>query len=392
MHVTDYLSQLISLDSVSSRSNETISSLVATWLRELDFHVEQTSYRDRCGVLKCNLVARRGPVADPSSEVVNNRHRGFAYFCHTDTVPADRWTGPGGDPFVAIADGTRIYGRGACDMKGSIAAMLAAAANIDPASHNSPLWIVCTADEEVGFEGARDLGEHSPAFAEIVTADPPCIIGEPTGLRVIHAHKGIVGFRVVSTGKAAHSSTDTGTNANVAMVPMLQTLLEIDKRCQTDLNLRNPTFDPSTLTWNFGVSDSMDAVNIVPDHSVAWASFRTMPGVDGSGLLSKVKRKADELGLTFEIFPGGDPMQTPADADCVRQLCHLAKPFIGENSPEAVCYATDACVLSALRQKMVCGPGEIAQAHTVDEFIEIDQLDQGVQLYESAIRHWCVAR
>ncbi len=391
--VTNYLSQLISLDSVSSRSNKPISDLVATWLRELNFDVEQTNYRDRAGVIKYNIVARRGPGANPSgplSETVKTRRRGVAYFGHTDTVPADRWIGPGGNPFLATAQHSRIYGRGACDMKGSLAAMLTAAANVDPASQTCPLWIVCTADEEVGFEGARDLVAHSPAFAALATADPPAIIGEPTGLRVIHAHKGIVGFRVVSSGKAAHSSTDSGVNANVAMVPMLQTLLEIDERCRTDTNLQNPMFDPPTLSWNFGFSDSMDAVNVVPDQSVAWASFRTMPGVDESVLLQQVTRRADELGLQFEIFPGGEPMQTQPSSDCVRELCELATPFIGENQPEAVCYATDACALSALSQKIVCGPGEIAQAHTVDEFIEIEELNKGVQLYESAIRHWCI--
>lgn len=386
---SDYLSQLISLDSVSRRSNAVITDLVANWLRDLHFDVELSNYRDRHGVLKCNLVARRGSPHGAAHNLTAGHRSGLAYFCHTDTVPAKRWSGPGANAFKATLDGTRLYGRGACDMKGSLAAMLAAAGQVDSAEQSRPLWIVCTADEEVGFEGARDLVEHSAAYADIAAADPPCIIGEPTGLRVIHAHKGIVGFRIVSSGKAAHSSTDTGLNANVAMIPMLQTLWEINERCQSDANLRNPMFDPPTLTWNFGVSDGMDAVNIVPDQCVAWASFRTMPGVDGSELLQQVSRRADELGLAFECFPGGAPMQTPADAVCVRDLCELAKPFIGENHPEAVCYATDACALTGLSQRMVCGPGEIAQAHTADEFIEIDQLEKGVQLYESAIRHWC---
>ncbi len=388
--VSDYLSRLISLDTISSRSNEAISDLVATWLRDLHFDVERTSYHDRHGVLKCNLVARRDPSVDAARSQTASHQSGLAYFCHTDTVPADRWTGPGGNPFVATLDRTRIYGRGACDMKGSLAAMLAAASQVDPASQTTPLWIVCTADEEVGFEGARDLVKHSVAFTKLAAVDPPCIIGEPTGLRVVHAHKGIVGFRVVSSGKAAHSSSDSGVNANVAMVPMLQTLWEINERCQTDVILQNPMFDPPTLTWNFGVSDGMNAVNVVPDQCTAWATFRTMPGVDGNELIEQVRSRAEELGLAFKIFPGGDPMQTPADAKCVSDLCELATPFIGENQPAAVCYATDACALGSLSQKMVCGPGEIAQAHTVDEFIEVEQLEKGVQLYESAIHHWCV--
>jgi acetylornithine deacetylase len=379
----EYLSQLIAHDTVSNRSNQAISDLVATWLQFLGFEIERTSYLDRAGVLKCNVVGKRQPQETDSSAP------GLAYFCHTDTVTVDRWSGPGGDPFTAVQQDARIYGRGACDMKGSLAAMLSAAASVDASSQRGPLWIVCTADEERGFEGAQHLARHSAAFAELAAIDPPSIIGEPTQLQVIHAHKGIVGFRVISTGYAAHSSMNIGINANVAMVPMLQTLLELDEQCRTDMTLRNEMFDPPTLTWNFGVSDGMSTVNIVPDHSAAWACFRTMPGVNGGELIDTVRARAKELGLSFELFSGGEPMQTAKDAACVVDLCQLAAPLIGDNQPQAVCYATDACALGALSQRMVCGPGSIEQAHTVDEFIELDQLEKGTQLYAAAIRHWC---
>lgn len=399
---SEYLRRLISFDSVSRRSNEPVSQCVAGWLSELGFEVEHTSYLDRNGIAKKNLVARRDPVSsqttvgqvkleDESVEVLMaaRQSSGLAYFSHTDTVTADRWTGPGGDPFQAVEIDGRIYGRGACDMKGSLAAMLSAAADVDVDDQKFPLWIVCTADEELGFEGARHVVNHSGEFAGLAAANPVSIIGEPTRLNVIHAHKGMVGLRLDSYGRAAHSSSTAGTNANLAMVPMLQTLLELDTRCRNDVSLRNEIFDPPTLTWNFGFGDGMQTVNIVPDHCTAWVSFRTMPGVDGAELIEIVKTRAAELGLKMQLYPGGEPLETDRDSECVRVMCDLAEPIIGANETRAVCYATDGCALDSLSQRIVCGPGDIAQAHTADEYIETQQLDQGVELYRSAIRYWC---
>ncbi|MFG0288188.1 MAG: M20 family metallopeptidase [Rhodopirellula sp. JB044] len=402
LNALDNLTRLISFNSVSKNSNEPISDYVSSLLEELNFDVERTTYMDARGVLKCNLLACRRPLSSrPKQDETQpstakdekpspkNAPGGLAYFCHTDTVTADRWTGPGGDPFSAIVLDGRLYGRGACDMKGSLVAFLDAARKVPREEQTLPLWIACTADEEVGFEGARFLTENSNAYTELVAADPVSIIGEPTMLHVIHAHKGICGMQIRSQGHAAHSSTDMGVNANVAMVPMLQTLLEIHNRCLTDEALRNDAFDPPTLTWNFGVSDAMKTVNIVPDHSNAWASMRTMPGVDGKDIIEQVKQRADELGLTFTLYSGGDPMHTDAEAPFIRELCELASTYIGPNSPEAVCYATDACAFGQLKRRVVCGPGSISQAHTTDEFIEIEQLESGSRFYQDAIRRWC---
>jgi len=398
-----YLRPLIAFDSISRRSNEPVSERVAGWLTDLGFDVEHTSYLDHNGVAKRNLVARRDPVTtvgDPAeanavrehsvgNQLLHRGPSGLAYFCHTDTVTADRWTGPGGNPFEAVEVDDRIYGRGSCDMKGSLAAMLAATGRVNVADQRRPLWIVCTADEEVGFEGARHIAQHSREFARIRATDPVSIIGEPTRLSVIHAHKGMIGLRIHSHGRAAHSSSLSGVNANVAMVPMLQTLAEIDERCRHDPTLRNNDFDPPTLTWNFGFSDGMKTVNIVPDHCTAWVSFRSMPGVDGQELIDQIQSRADELGLTVHRYPGGGPLHTDPESECVRDLCRLAEPFVGKSVSGTVCYATDGCALPELTQRIVCGPGDIMQAHTVDEFIETEQLENGVRLYQSAIEHWC---
>ncbi len=377
------LEQLISFPSVSKTSNAEISSWVADRLRGLRFDVEQTDYRDDAGVRKVNVVGRRGPTSVSGIPSVSATG-GVAYFCHTDVVPAEGWSGPGGDPFRALVVDDKIYGRGACDMKGSLAAMLAAAEAYPPERQRSPLWIVCTADEEVGFEGARRLVADSPSYRDLVAAQPACLIGEPTRLSVVHAHKGIEAFRVVSRGEAAHSSTGRGRNANVAMMPMLELLLELEGVCRSSAGLQDPRFEPPTLTWNFGVSDGCDAVNVVPGRSVAWASFRTMPGIDGESLVRRVRERAESLGLDFHPLRGGEPMWVDPETAFVREMAELTA-----SEPHTVSYSTDGGQFIELRNRVVCGPGDIAQAHTSDEWLELDQLAAGIRLFGRAIERWC---
>lgn len=377
------LRQLIAIESVSSSSNAKISDFAANQLRFLDFDVERTEYVDTSGVTKVNLVARRDPpgFADHACE----HGGGLAYFCHTDVVPADEWSGPGGDPFRGVVDHDRIYGRGSCDMKGSFVAMLAAAASVKTHDQIKPLWIVCTADEEVGFQGAEHVVKHSPQFREIVKFQPVGIIGEPTQLSVVHAHKGIKGFQITSHGRAAHSSSRDGINATIAMVPMLSTLLELLQLSENESRYYDHRFDPPTLTWNFGVDGHKTAINVTPPRCDAWVTFRTMPDVDGDDLIEVARSRASELGLDFQLYPGGSPVWVDPDTACIRTMCDLT----GQTKSQTVCYATDGGQFTELKQLLVCGPGDIAQAHTTDEWISIDQLDRGADIYTKAIRKWC---
>ena len=375
----DTLKRLIAFPSVSSSSNRDISDAVSEHLESLGFNVEQSCYHDALGATKVNLVARRDPASksiDPST--------GLAYFCHTDVVPAGAWTGPGAEPFVGVVQDDRLYGRGSCDMKGSLVAMMAAAARVIATDQTAPLWIVCTADEEVGFDGAKHLVKHSQRYREIVQAQPLAIIGEPTRLTVVHAHKGIYGFQITSRGRAAHSSTDDGINANEAMVPMLQTLTELCQRSRSDRKYLDSRFDPPTLSWNFGFSDGGSAINVTPEKSVAWVCLRPMPTIDGRDLVEAAEQRARALGLEFKQLEGGAPVWIEPDAACVRELCELSG-----GQAKTVCYGTDAGELAELRNRVVFGPGDITQAHTTDEWIGLDQLQRGIDLYTQAIRRWC---
>ncbi len=375
------LQNFIAHASVSSVSNAGIADAVSEQLESRGFVVERTTYADAHGVTKVNLVAKRDPVSSSRGNVPP----GLAYFCHTDVVPAIGWTGPGGDPFAGVVQDGRLYGRGSCDMKGSLVAMLAAADEINVTEQSSPLWIVCTADEEVGFEGAKHVVRESSGYREIVQSQPLAIIGEPTRLSVVHAHKGIVAFRVISRGRAAHSSTAEGINANEAMVPMLQTLLELGQRTQRESNYKDARFDPPTLSWNFGVSDGNDAVNITPAKSEAWVSLRPMPEIDGEDLIALARERAESLGLEFKRFEGGAPLWIDPENPCIRELSGLAG-----NAPATVCYGTDGGEFNELGNRVVLGPGDISQAHTTDEWIDLSQWQRGVALYARAIRRWTV--
>lgn len=375
--LTETLSNLIGFSSVSCDSNEAVANHSCELLEDLGFSVETSRYSDHAGVTKVNLVAKRAPE-------LASEGAGLAYFCHNDVVPAVGWTGPGGDPFAAVVNEDRVYGRGSCDMKGSFVSMLGAAEQIPVNQQRAPIWIVCTADEEVGFEGARELVANSNAYREIVGHQPVSVIGEPTSLQVVHAHKGITGFEIFSRGVAAHSSTVDGVNANEAMVPVLQKLLEISHRTRNESRYHDARFDPPILSWNFGVSDGAKAVNITPDRCKAWVSLRSMPEIDGEDLIEEVRTMAEELGLKFKRHIGGGFVWVDPDRECIREMCKLA-----ECSPKTVCYGTDGGEFTELKDMFVLGPGNIAQAHTSDEWVSLSQLSSGVDLYAKAIRRWC---
>ncbi len=374
------LDAMIRFPSVSNTSNQAVTQWVTDRLEELGFQTETIEYRDAAGVNKCNVLGRRGPAGGP----------GLAYFSHSDVVPAENWQGPADaagrcDPFEPVRQSGRIYGRGSCDMKGSLACMLEAASRIDGAQQQSPLTIVCTADEEVGFEGARQVARRSRLFRQLVAEQPVAVIGEPTSMQVVYAHKGIAGYRITSHGRAAHSSTREGVNANLAMVPVLVELKRLYEQSESDPALRHPDFDPPTLTWNFGVSDHATAVNITPEVSRAWVCFRPMPGVDGQPLVDQLVRCAESNGLSVEPLHGGPPIWIEPTSDCIVQMCRLARCA----QPQTVCYGTDGGQFTELKQLLVLGPGDIAQAHTADEWISETQLRSGTEIYEAAIAHWC---
>ncbi len=373
MDALDYATELVSVNSISQRSNERISRIVAGHLERLGFDVEWLSYKDEQGELKVNLVAKRG-----------SGQGGVAYLSHTDVVPADDWAPDFCGPFSPVVRDGKLYGRGSCDMKGSLACALAAAERISVHDQSAPIYIVCSADEELGTVGARQIDRESKYFQDMVAQNVLGIVGEPTLMEVVHAHKGGVGLTISAHGISAHSSTTQGVNANYQLIPILPLLLEIQKQCETDPSLHCSLFHPPTLSWNTILKNTPEAINITPSLAQACVFFRVMPGVDYQRLIDRLQKESERLGLDFHLVDKTPPMIVPPDAPAVRFMLKQC----GKSIPQTVCYSTDGGILQRIKQMVVCGPGSIEQAHRNDEWIALDQLERGTSLYERTFREW----
>lgn len=372
----EYAQSLVGVPSVSRDSNGPVSDVAERHLRALGFQIERQQFLDPHGVPKVNVIGKKGTGLG-----------GLAYFSHTDVVPAETWTIQEHGPFQPTVRHGRLYGRGSCDMKGSLACMLAAVDRVAAASFQKPLYVVCTADEEVGFHGARQVAEHSTLYREMVAGQSRAIIGEPTELNVVYAHKGIFGFRVISRGKAAHSSTRDGVNANVAMIPFLMEMKRLHDETLCDPAWNNQEFDPPWISWNIGINDHRCAVNITAPESVCTVYFRPMPGQDGDRLVEQAREAAQANGLDFRLECRGLPLYGDPNSEFVRDTLTIAN----QSAPRTVSYGTDGVCFPELKNILVLGPGSILQAHTDDEWISLEQLDAGTSVYEQMIRRWCLA-
>ena len=376
---------LIARDTVSHRPNAPAADLCAECLRDLGFTVARTTYRDDAGVEKVNVLARRGPAATADRP-------GLAWFGHTDVVPADDWAGPGG-PFAPVVQDGKLFGRGACDMKGPVACALAAAALLDRDRQIAPLWVVLTADEETAFGGAKELVRAGgEAWHELLAANPPGVVGEPTELSLVHAHKGSRLLVAEARGEAVHSSLiggpgTGGVNANRALAAFLADLWPLIDEVNADPALGSADFDPPGPSWNLTLPRAQAAMNVVPDRATVRVYARPVPGTDDAAAVRRFRDLADRHGLiaTVEDHAGGFRTD-PADP-FVRDTLEL----LGQEEPGTVCFGTDGGVLAAagLSRLIVLGPGSIRQAHTAAEFVSLDQLTRGRDLYAQLFRRRC---
>lgn len=368
------VSRLIAAPSVSVDSNREAAQVAADLLDSAGFHVEFQEFADPFGVAKFNVAGRRGAGTG-----------GLAYFGHTDVVPVTSWAFPHSGPFEPLVRDERLYGRGSCDMKGSVGCFIAACRRVADTSLRAPLYVFCTADEEVGFHGARHLASHSQFYREAVAGRAQGIIGEPTELEVVHGHKGIYGMRMVSRGRAAHSSTREGINANVAMIPVLSEARRIYDETRADSRWQHPEFDPPWISWNIGINDLTPAVNITAPQSVCTVYFRPMPGQQPAELIERMRNVSETSGVEFALECTGDPVYTRPDAPFIRRLLEIS----GRSVSKTVAYGTDGVAFGAMDALAVFGPGSILQAHTDDEWISLDQLARGTEIYERIIRACC---
>jgi acetylornithine deacetylase len=369
----ELLAELVALPSASSfdpaleQGNRAVIDRLAGWAAALGAAVRIDPLPGP--VPRANLVASFG-----------DGDGGLVLAGHTDTVAAepDSWTR---DPLRLVEEHGRLYGLGACDMKGFFAAALHAAARSDPARRRAPLHLVATADEECAMAGIRALAAAGLPRARWA------VVGEPTGLVPVRAHKGVLMERLVLHGRAAHSSDPAqGASAVEGMAKVLDALLAW--RDELQRHHRDPAFAVPVPTLNPGVLRGGDRPNRVCARCELQLDLRSLPGMDQEALrvelCARVARALDGSGLRFELrslYPGTAALSTPPESALVR----AAEALVGQPATTAP-YGTEAPWFAAAGlETLVLGPGHIAQAHQPDEFLAAEALEPAVELFAALI-------
>lgn len=363
--------QLIAINSVTSDHNHTIADLMTDQLRSLGFAIERIPYVDIHNIDKIAIVAKRGHGLG-----------GLVYCCHNDVVSVDGWSTRHGGPFDGVVADDKLWGRGSCDMKGSIACALAAVSRIAIAEQQAPLYFLVTGDEESGMQGARTISSLSKYFVEMTQHKTVGIIGEPTELRLVNSHKGGCLVSIQSHGVAAHSSTADGRNANWQLIPFLTYLHDAYERSLQDPSLINHRFSPPTLSMNVVLSNEPAAKNITVGKATCEVFLRLMPEVAWSAFVDEIVSEAKSRGLHIASMNTLLPVHTPEDSQVVQEILNQ----LDQAEPLAVSFATDGCGLHALKELVVLGPGSIEQAHRPDEWISLEQLRLGTDVFERLFR------
>ncbi len=297
---------------------------------------------------------------------------------HTDTVPPSHGQE---EPFTPRLEGDFLCGRGACDTKASVAAMFLALQSVLPMrERGATLSLAFTMGEELGHEGA----EHLAASGFRPDA---AVIGEPTGLNVIVAHKGVVRWKMVTMGKAAHSSNpQEGCNAIFKMASLMRAL---EERLIRQLRQRpHPLLGPPTLS--VGRIEGGLQVNVVPDRCVIELDRRLLPGetwatVRGEleALLAPLRAEDPDLQVVIEEpYQNFESMETAQEAPIVRMAQEAVRRIDGHHPVRGVAFCTDATQFTAAGVPcVVLGPGDIAQAHTSTEYVGVQQVLKAAGIY-----------
>lgn len=375
------LQTLVGFDTVSRNPNRPLADWVEHYLRGLGVPVHRIG--DPTGQW-VNLFATIGPPDVP----------GFVLSGHTDVVPVDGqpWSS---DPFrLRVVDG-RAFGRGTTDMKGFDACVLAMVPAMLERPLVRPIHIALSFDEEVGCRGVRLLIAELDRLCPVKPLG--VIVGEPTGMEVVIAHKGKESYRTSVTGTAAHSSlAPTAVNAVEWAAELVVRIRDIGRRLAAEGPF-DPLFDIPHSTAHVGQIHGGTTLNIVPE--LCWFDweFRTLPEVDLAALVAEVKAHAEErmLPAMRTVAPGAEIRfeQTtelpPVDIAADHPLTTLTKALAGKNGHRKVAYGTEGGLFrrDGGIPAIVCGPGDIAQAHKPDEFVELSQLAACESFLERLITH-----
>ncbi|MGO2386947.1 MAG: acetylornithine deacetylase [Psychrobacter sp.] len=372
----DWLTRLIAFDTVSRDSNLALINDVKSYCEQLGLTVDLTFNEAKT---KANLFVT--VPAGENADIINN---GLVLSGHTDVVPVDgqAWSS---DPFTATIRGDKLYGRGACDMKGFIACALTVLPQAVQLSNNGqlrrPLHLALSFDEEVGCLGAPLI--LADLKARGITPDY-CIVGEPTNMAMVVAHKGIAVYRCRVHGKSAHSSlTAQGVNA----ISYASRLVNYVDDLAQELSVRDDgdaLFDVPYSTISIGTIQGGTATNIVPNLCEFTFDYRNLPHMTQDDILVPIQAKVAELNAQMQarspetgielIQSVGVPAMTDSDSD---ELQSLIAALTGDNERHKVAYATEGGQFTnAGIPTIICGPGSIEQAHKADEYVALSEIER----------------
>ena len=364
---TELLARLVGFDTTSHKSNLPLIRFVEDYLLQ---HGVVSHIVPSADGRKAGLYATVGPATVG----------GVALSGHTDVVPVDgqQWTS---DPFVVADRDGKLYGRGTADMKGFLACVLAAVPEFLRRSLTVPIHLAFSYDEEIGCLGVRPMIAE---FGTRLVKPRMVLVGEPTSMSVVDSHKGPVRWHVHIKGRAAHSSmAPLGVNSIAIAGKILRELADIEHELK--LRPQDARFDPPYATLQVTRIEGGTATNIVPVSCRLDFDVRAIPGVDIAAIdrrvrafannvcLPDMRKVAPEAGIDMAIANQVPPFAAGAQSEAVA----LALKLAGQNETHAVSYATEAGLFQvAGSPSVVIGPGDIAQAHTADEWIAKDQIDK----------------
>ncbi|HCF7778854.1 TPA: acetylornithine deacetylase [Vibrio cholerae] len=365
---------LISTSSISStdarwdEGNEQVIAKLADWLSALGFAIQI----EQVAPNKQNLIAKLG-----------SGEGGLLLAGHSDTVPFDqgRWNY---NPHALTQANNRFYGLGTADMKGFFAFIYEAVKNVDWSKQTKPLYVLATCDEETTMLGARHFTENAPFKPDY------CIIGEPTSLVPIRAHKGHVANAIRVTGKSGHSSNPAlGVNAIEIMHEVLFALMQLRDRLIKEYH--HPGFEIPTPTLNLGHIHGGDSPNRICGCCELHYDVRPLPGISLDGLDNLMR---DALREVQQKWPGRIEL-VPLHDPIPGYECAHDHPFIHgiseicEQEAQTANYCTEAPFLQQVCPTLVLGPGSIDQAHQPDEFLAFEFIDPTVRVLSRAMQKYC---
>lgn len=363
----EMIERLVSFDTTSAKSNLELISFVEDYL---DGHgVKHHRFANNEGS-KSNLICSVGPDVEG----------GIVLSGHSDVVPVtdQAWDS---DPFTTVQKDGLLYGRGTADMKSFLAIALALIPTFKHASLKKPVHIALSYDEEVGCLG---VGSMIAGLNGVVPAPRIVLVGEPTSMQVVNAHKGVFGFQTVIEGQAAHSSLpQLGASANLAAGRLVNLIADLAAEKQQGASKDCP-FEPPYTTFNVGQINGGTALNIVPRHCEFVWEFRLLPGDDAQAIIARYEKAVaeevlpylratfSEAQITTRSICTVPPLEPEENGEAEALACHLT----GANTTNVVAYGTEGGMFQAAGlSTVVCGPGSIEQAHKPNEFISLSQIE-----------------